>query len=302
MLSSLYCGSGATGWCRTQDFSDGNLTLATAVAISGAAANPNTGVGGVGLTRNRLVSFVMALLSLRLGYWASHPAPNRKPGHMANHFRPGAYAFANLVGFDRFGFHEHRPFLQLSDGGHFENTGVYELVRRKLRLIICCDGGADAECSFSDFQTTVRRMEQDFGARIRFSRTASPDGIVPAPSPAPHFPKDIYLATRGHMVGCITYADGSQGWLLYLKTTLTDALSFKVKGYAAQYREFPDQSTLDQFFDEVQFEAYRELGYRLASDMLASPFDLSDGCDTAPGQTEPRPIEEIIRFDREVRP
>jgi len=164
-----------------------------------------------------------------------------------------------------------------------------------MRLIICCDGGADAEFSFSDFQTTIRRMEQDFGARLTISRTASPDAIVPAPCPEPHCPKDARLAARGHMVGCITYADGSKGWLLYLKTTLTDQMSFKVKGYAAQYQEFPDQSTLDQFLDGVQFEAYRELGYRLASDMLESPFDLSDGCDTALGQPEPRSIADIIR-------
>ena len=247
------------------------MTLATAVAISGAAVNPNTGVGGTGLTRARLVSFVMALLDLRLGYWAGHPAPARRPRHNPNHFRPGAYAFANLTGLDSLGFNEHRGFLQLSDGGHFENTGVYELVRRRARLILVCDGGADARFSFSDFQTTVQRIEEDFGVRIKALDDASPDAVVPAPPGQPKFPMGAGFSQQGHLVGCIYYPDNSLGWLIYLKATLTESVSFKVKGYFAEHAEFPHESTVDQFFDEVQFEAYRELGYRLAADMLDAP-------------------------------
>ncbi len=274
ILSPLYCGSNATGWCRTTDFAEGKMTLATAVAISGAAANPNTGVGGVGLTRNRLVSFVMALLNLKLGYWAEHPDPNNYLGvkHQSNHFHPGLYHFGNLIGWG--GFMEDRAFLQLSDGGHFENTGVYELVRRRTKLIIVCDGGADAEFSFSDFQTTVRRIEDDFGARVKVLDDASPDQVVPC-SPVTEensgvYPRDAKFAQQGHMMGHIIYADGSEGWIIYLKTTLIKDVTFKVKGYAAQNKDFPDQSTADQFFDEVQFEAYRELGYRLTIKMLDS--------------------------------
>ena len=79
------------------------------------------------------------------------------------------------------------------------------------------------------------------------------------------------------MVATISYADGSMGTLIYLKTALIKDVSFKVKGYAAQNPEFPDQSTADQFFDEVQFEAYRELGYRIADKMLKSPAPVSEG-------------------------
>jgi hypothetical protein len=282
ILSPLYCGSNATGWCRTENFADGTMTLATAVAISGAAANPNTGVGGVGLTRNRLVSFVMSLLNLGLGYWAEHPdsAKSLLVKHVPNHFHPGLYSFGSLV--DWSGFNENRAFLQLSDGGHFENTGVYELVRRRMRLIIVCDGGADAAFSFSDFQTTVRRIEDDFGARIKVLDEASPDQVVPVP-PAPGeeavYPKDARFAQQGHMVAHIIYADGSEGWMIFLKTTLIKELSFKVKGYAAQNKEFPDQSTADQFFDDVQFEAYRELGYRLTIKMLESPIPKGLRCE-----------------------
>lgn len=266
ILSPLFCGSNATGWAPSETFMGGEMTLATAVAISGAAANPNTGVGGVGLTRNRVLSLVMSLLNLRLGYWACHPDPKNAPNRCPNHFFPGAYAFGNALHIR--GFDEKRKFLQLSDGGHFENTGVYELIRRKVKLIIVCDGGGDPAFSFSDFQTTLQRVEDDFGARIGSVEGATPDEIVPVPVKGAVYPKDASFAKQGFMVAEITYADDSRGTLIYLKTTLIDGVSFQVKGYAAQHREFPDESTADQFFDEVQFEAYRELGYRIADQML----------------------------------
>jgi|GEM_PF-2419061 len=37
--------------------------------------------------------------------------------------------------------------------------------------------------------------------------------------------------------------------------------------YKKAHISFPDQSTADQFFDEKQFEAYRELGYLIAEQM-----------------------------------
>lgn len=270
ILSPLYCGSNATGWRKTEAFMHGKMTLATAVAISGAAANPNTGVGGVGLTRDLFVSLVMSLLNLRLGYWADNPNPTYRFGHPPNHFRPGAYALGNVMGLDGGGYQEHRDFVQLSDGGHFENMGLYELIRRRVKLAIVCDGGADEDFSFSDMQTTVRRIEDDFGARLKILDSDSPDLVVPdAPQPS-RYPLGAGYAKQGHMIASITYADGSKGWLIFMKTTLTGDVSFKVKGYKAQNPKFPDESTADQFFDEVQFEAYRELGYAVADRMLDS--------------------------------
>ncbi len=284
ILSPLYCGSNATGWQKTERFMDGKMTLATAVAISGAAANPNTGVGGVGLTRNLFISLTMSLLNLRLGYWAEHPNPAEKPGHPPNHFRPGAYALGNAMGLDKGGYNENRCFVQLSDGGHFENMGLYELIRRRVKLAIVCDGGADPDFSFSDMQTTIRRIEDDFGARIRILDDASPDKVVPALPADPAYPKGAGFSKQGHMLGRITYAansasEVSEGWLIFLKTALIDEVSFKVKGYKAQNPSFPDESTADQFFDEVQFEAYRELGYCIADQMLKSdmPEEIGQG-------------------------
>jgi len=241
------------------------MTLATAVSISGAAANPNTGVGGEGLTRNKFLSLVMSLLNLKLGYWAPNPHEKYHTNLPANHFLPGAYSLGNALGI--LGFREDRKFVQLSDGGHFENTGVYELIRRRMKLIIVCDGGSDPDTSFSDFQTTIRRIEDDFGARLKVDDDMSPDKVVPVVDKKSSYPKDRKFAVQGYMKGTVTYADGTKGTIIYLKTTLIRNVSFKVKGYAASNPDFPDQSTVDQFFDEVQFESYRELGYAIASQM-----------------------------------
>ncbi len=279
ILSPLYCGSNATGWQRTDQFMDGKMTLATAVAISGAAANPNTGVGGVGLTRNLFVSLVMSLLNLRLGYWAYNPNPKATYKHSPNHFRPGAYALGNAMGYGKGGFNETRSFIQLSDGGHFENMGLYELIRRRVKLAIVCDGGADLEFSFSNIQTTICRIEDDFGARIKVLKDASPDEIVPTVPAPPVYPENAGYSKRGYMLGHIGYANGDHGWLIFLKTTMIKEVSFKVKGYKAQNPTFPDETTADQFFDEVQFEAYRELGYCIADQMLKSdmPEEIGEG-------------------------
>jgi predicted acylesterase/phospholipase RssA len=298
ILSPLYCGSNATGWCSTCDFMEGKMTLPTAVAISAAALNPNTGVGGEGITRNPLLSLVMYLLNLHIGYWATHPNPQVRAWNFINHFMPaGIYIIGSVLGGSRWlGFRENRPYLRLTDGGHFENTGVYELVRRRMKLIIVVDGGADPDFSFSDFQTTVRRIEDDFGARLEVVDGASPDEIVPVPVPreASYYPKKAEFAKQGHMLGRLTYADGTEAKVIYLKTTLTEDVSFKVKGYAAQHPTFPDESTADQFFDEVQFESYRELGFRLADKMLQAKVPV-DGQMPPDGQTFESLIRECCR-------
>ncbi|MFK5986495.1 MAG: patatin-like phospholipase family protein [Pseudomonadota bacterium] len=267
ILSPYYCGSKATGWVKTEQYMGGKMTMATAMAISAAAVNPNTGVGGEGISRNPLISLVMSLLNLRLGYWAHNPQKAPKVNKYPNHFYPGFYAFFNFFPFWQ-GNSENRSFIELSDGGHFENTAVYELVRRKVKLIVVCDGGQDKEFSFSDFQTTIRRIEDDFDVKVAMDSKYNPDAIVPQIKPGMDYPLDTGFAKRGFTLAKITYKDNTEAYIIYLKTTLQEDVSFKVKGYKAQNKDFPDETTTDQFFDEVQFEAYRELGYRIASKMI----------------------------------
>jgi len=262
ILSPQYCGSNATGWIPTKRFMNKKFTLSTAMAISGAAANPNTGVGGKGLTRNPLVSLLMALLNLRLGYWISNPKLSFPLPYPANHFHPGLYEI-----FAR-GYNEKRRFLQLSDGGHFENLGLYELIRRRLNLIIVCDAGADPKFSFSDLQVTLKRIETDFGVTVVFNgKNNQLEQLIPTKDYG--YPGGEKYAEAGHIVGTIIYPNNApEGTLVFIKTTMTKDASFEVKGYKGAHPDFPDESTADQFFDEEQFEAYRKLGKRIANNMI----------------------------------
>jgi hypothetical protein len=261
ILTPLYCGSNATGWQPTDRFVDNELTVPTAMAISGAAANPWTASGGIGVTRNPLVGMLMALMNLRLGFWLPNEQSRGRwrrsctQSFRANHFDPGLKEVLGL------NLRETSPVCLLSDGGHFENLGLYELVRRRVRLIVACDGTADPDYAFADLQNAIARIWADFGARIEFDEAA----LAPfMPSIEAGYPRDARVSQRAYAVAEITYADDSKGCLVYLTTALIAGLRLKLMGYKGANWDFPDQSTGDQFFDETQFEAYRELGYVIA--------------------------------------
>ena len=275
LLSPLYCGGTAAGWIQTDDYMQRDaLTLPTAVAISGAAANPNTGAGGVGPTRRPILSLLMGLLNIRLGYWVPSPrAKKTKRQPVANHFRAAWHELRPR------GFTEDRNLLQLSDGGHFENLGVYELVRRRVKVIVCCDAAADPGFDFKDLQVLARRIGTDFGARIKFEddnrlellipREPDPQQVQARDPDTDAYPVGACFAERGYIQGTIVYPDESQSTsFILLKTTMVRRLGLLLKGYKGANRAFPDQTTADQFFDEEQFEAYRELGYEIADTLL----------------------------------
>ncbi len=271
VLSPFFCGSNATGWVTTESFDNNQMSLASAMSISGAAANPRGGVGGKGVTTNRAVSLVMTLLNFRLGYWVNRPRESRLSRFWPrpNHFYPSAvYCLPNT------GYQENSDFLELSDGGHFENLAIYELVRRRCGLIVVCDGGQDTESSYADFVTAIQRIGQDFGATIDLVPDRGPELLVPRKTDGV-YPKGVDYAQEGFFVARINYGPrGGHGlWpehgvIIYMKTAMIAELSMTAKGYKGANPDFPDQTTGDQFFDEEQFEAYREVGYRIAERML----------------------------------
>ncbi|MFM2356218.1 MAG: hypothetical protein RLZZ528_1954 [Pseudomonadota bacterium] len=280
ILSPLYCGSAATGWQRSCDFARGELTLASAMAISGAAANPRSGFAGTGATRNGIVSLAMSVLSLRLGYWVVNPLRHDTMRRRANHFDPSAgYALPGV------GYTEQSRFLELSDGGHFENLGLYELVRRRCGLIIICDGGQDPDSSYSALTYAALRIKEDFGAILKFNvgvggngpapsatKPTSPGDLVPRASET-EYPRGAEYARRGFFLATVKYAESDvpgpdQAIVIYLKSALIPELGLAAKAYRGSHPDFPYQSTSDQFFDAEQFEAYREVGYRITDQML----------------------------------
>jgi hypothetical protein len=217
---------------------------------------------------------LMALMNLRLGFWLPNPHPDARRSwwrrsctrsFRANHFEPGLKEVLGLS------LREDSPVCLLSDGGHFENLGLYELIRRRVRLIVACDGTADPDYCFTDLQDAMARVWADFGARIEF---VDQPALTPfMPSIPAGYPHDARISKRAYAVAEITYADSSKGQLVYLTTALIEGLRLKLMGYKGANWDFPDQSTGDQFFDETQFEAYRELGYVIADQAVRERLD-----------------------------
>lgn len=264
LLSPYYCGSKTTGWLPTNQFLCGEMTVATAMAISGAAVNPNAAGAGVGPQRNKAVSLLMALLNIRLGCWVPKlrlDCQNKNPTHFT------------ALGEAIFGCREDLSHLLLTDGGHFDNLGVYELTRRRVGCILVCDATADPEFEFSDLQNLIVRVENDFGVKIQFADMPLLDALMPTETIP--YPKGMELSTQPFIVGSITYPQaGSRpsfsGVFIYLTTLMTANLRLQLYGFKGANPTFPDETTANQFFSEARFEAYRELGWTAADQMLTA--------------------------------
>lgn len=267
IISRLYSGSSATGWRDTSGTHADkarHVSLATAMAASAAAVNPNAGVSGEGATRNRIVSLMFSILNIRLGLWTTNPKTEPWP-MPPNFFIPGISS--ELVSTS---LSENRRNIQLSDGGHFENLAIYELLRRELDVILISDGGADPGFNFDDLANAVEKVRVDFGTKIVFRKGYELEDLLPASAGATEYIKRYGIARRGFAIADIEYCDGKKGVLFYIKLTMINELPTDVYSYKGVHPTFPHESTADQFFDEKQFEAYRELGYNIANSLLAA--------------------------------
>jgi hypothetical protein len=246
LFSKAYCGSPLIGYRPTIKWEekDRHLDLGTAMAISGAAAAPQMGLGTI-----KPLRFWLALLNIRLGYWVHHPGRN---GCGA---APGLwYLLREMLGL----MDEKSTWLNLSDGGHIENLGVYELLRRRCKFIVAIDGEQDERMTFTGLTTLQRLAAIDFGTQIHIDLD------------------DLRLTEKGlsrsHFRFCrIEYPEGVFGYLLYVKLSLTGNEGEFIRRYRYEEPAFPHHSTADQFFSESQFEAYRSLGEHVGDKLFLEP-------------------------------
>jgi hypothetical protein len=259
ILSPLFCGSAATGWAATHHWQRGRLTLADALAISSAATSPGAGFDAHGSGRSRLVAAGLSVFNLRLYYCADNPNPRYTPRpsrRRPNLLVPGLRSM--LLGAES----ETSRHVRLSDGAHFEALGLYELLRRKVELIVVSDATEDAKHDFSALGKALERAREDLGVEIEFEAgkvfggSVAPGLYSVAATPG--------VRTRGFAIGTIRYRDTSAtGTLIYVKPTLVEGLDVAVQSFAAEYAEFPAMPCADKLFDERQFIAYEQLGHEI---------------------------------------
>jgi hypothetical protein len=282
-FSPMYCGyeiqtpDGRTLSCyqRTEDYlrDDGKwMSLGLPITVSGAAASPNAGYHTSAAT-----AFLMTVFNVRLGWWLQNPRyPQgwRRAGPKLSLF----LLLQELAGMTD----DESRYVYLSDGGHFENLGIYELVRRRCRYIIACDAGCDPKYGFEDLGNAIRKCQIDLGIGIDIDpRAIRPDA----------------QSGRGSAhcaVGRIHYEQvdwhARPGFLFYVKASLTGGEPTDILQYAAEHPAFPHEATTDQWYSESQFESYRKLGLHAMASALADA--VSD--QGSPGDGPEADLEEIF--------
>jgi len=262
------------------------IHISTAAAISGAAVSPN-----MGYHTNPATAFLLTVFNVRLGWWLRNPRTIAQDGKRVSvenaNSKPDMNSKRDKVGF----FHDPYPwpsphfsllsltnellgrtddtstYLYLTDGGHFDNMGLYELVRRRCRYIVICDAEADGELTFEGIGMAIRKCRIDFGAEISLDLR-----------PLQHLNGGN---SNAHcVVGTIQYQEDtarrSPGIVVYIKSSLTGDEPADVLNYKRGDPCFPHDSTVNQWFSESQFESYRRLGHHIgmATFAAASPGDL----------------------------
>jgi hypothetical protein len=244
---------GRTAESLTLMSADDGIALGTAMAISGAAASPN-----MGYFTSPATGLFMTLFDVRLGWWMGNSrfTPQWKSAGPTSGL---GYLVSELVAQSD----QNKGYVYLSDGGHFENLAVYELMKRHCQVIVACDAGCDDSYAFNDLLSLIEKARTDFGARIEidFSKIR---------------PKDGRESEYNFAVGDIFYDPqnpNDRGTLFYVKASLPprqeksavnkNSLPDDVWQYSEKHQTFPHQSTADQWFDELQFESYRALGQHI---------------------------------------
>ncbi|MGV8988822.1 MAG: patatin-like phospholipase family protein [Cypionkella sp.] len=244
-----------------RDGEDGKLgiSLGTAMTLSGAAISPS-----MGYQSSPATAFLMTLFNVRLGAWLPNPAVasarrliRAKPENAVVALTREILGLTNDQGSD----------IYLTDGGHFENLGLYEMIRRRCRHIVVIDAGEDPDAHFVDLGNAVRRVRIDFDVEIAFE-------------PAVHIGSRSKPLEPFYDFACATIRypedQDSFGDLIYLKMSLPKDVDIDVLSYANTNLAFPNESTIDQFFTESQFESYRQLGLSGTSDLVKGQTSLKD--------------------------
>ncbi|HEY2432867.1 MAG TPA: hypothetical protein VGI12_09370 [Vicinamibacterales bacterium] len=235
------------------------LSLGMALAVSGAAASP-----AMGMYSTKARAFLLTLANARLGLWFGNPDSEKRWQSSEPVFSVEPL-MRELLGLTT----DRNPYVYLSDGGHYENLGLWEMVSRRCRYIVVSDAGCDPQYTFDDLGNAVRRIRLDLGIPILFSDlniTRAGQG-----SANPH-------VALGRIIYSVIDGPGApDGTILYIKATLSGDEPIDVRNFATTDAEFPHDTTANQFFDEAQFESYRTLGYHSVLMATGGRRDLTTG-------------------------
>ena len=277
-----------------------DLTVQAAVAISGAAIASAMG------RASRWYGTLLAVTGVRLGTWLPNPVflghwndaitDDRWTLPAIPNVRRLSYLVREVLGIHQFS----DRMVQVTDGGHYDNLGLIELLRRRCRSIYCIDASGDSPPTATTLEQALTVARAELGVEIHFSETML--DLVPSSGP-PLEPNDTFaslnarLAKDSVVVVDFTYPEESgvgddpddpderKGILIFAKTVITADMEYDLLSYAARNAVFPRDSTGDQFFDDGKFCAYRALGRALGKRAKA----VAESLTTPPPAPAPAP-------------
>jgi hypothetical protein len=233
----------------------------------------------------------MTFFNVRLGWWL----PNPGPAGERNWHRPGPFFALQPLIFEAMGnTTDDRAWVNVSDGGHFENLGLYEMVLRRSHTIVVVDGSADPKFRLDDLANASRKIFVDFGIPIDFSSIK-----------VGRDQDCLHCAVGIIRYSCVDGSHTPDGTVVYIKTSLNHNEPIDVQNYARLHPEFPHESTADQFFSEAQLESYRRLGAHVVSEILdpeatrrPAPVTLEQFVSAAVAYAKPdNPASKVFRFE-----
>jgi hypothetical protein len=262
LFSARELGGPLVGAMATREYEDRigehtsrDITLPAAVAMSGAAIAPSMGKKSV-----RALTFLLALTNLRLGVWLPNPRwageLKRRP-FFKRVYPPAWYLLHELLGRHKL----NHKYLYITDGGHYENLGLIELLRRGCTLIYCLDASGDRPETFTTLGEATALARSEVGVDIEI------DPTVMRPSASGDRP------ATDHAIGSFRYCTTErehEGTLVFCKTAVTANAPWDVQAFQEKDKLFPNDSIFDQLFDDEKFEAYRALGARTTERALVS--------------------------------
>jgi len=260
-------GGPLTGYVKTKELEEvaglSSLTLPAMMAISGAAVSPS-----MGKATRASYRLLFALFNVRLGVWLPNPRRLREVARIETGakfessigrlgarirrkaVRPGiGYLLNEALGMNNL----KKNYVYVSDGGHWENLGVVELMRRGCMQIVCLDASGDDPGRYDTLGEAIALARSELGIEVEIDCSSLSPG-------------DDGFSAASHAVGTIRYPNGngglneSEGILVLAKTVITKESPLDVRSYRDKDERFPHHSTGDQLFDDQQFESYRALG------------------------------------------
>ncbi|MFN5896397.1 MAG: hypothetical protein ACK48Y_02650, partial [Planctomyces sp.] len=296
LLSPMFCGSShpGIGFVRTGESLYGDLQLADAVALSGAALSPWA-------TTNPLVRVLLLVMNLRTGLWLPNPG-KIQGGELQRRswdtiidrhlFSPLRWLALRFVPAGLWTLRPRDPeqwsHLLVTDGGHYENLGIEALLQRRCRLIVALDASEDGDYEFQGLGIALNRARTRDGLQFFDAHKDQPLGFphVLVPDDKTRYSSDRFFAIR------VVYPDGEtdterEGLLLIVKSCLLSSDPFELQQHRKVFAAFPNDPTSDQFFAPDKFEAYRFLGFTSAC-QLADRLQIS-------GSTDGKDLLEAVR-------